>query len=103
MFGLDHETIWRLFNVVTLSLAALLVLRGAVRRWRAWTARMRLLFQALVLLLFTLIVASIESITEGAPLGVRTFLTTVAGAWIIWATTITPHGYERRERDDDDG
>ena len=91
----DAAALWRIANAVLAAAALAVISWAAVRKWRRWAPRMRLLFQAMAVLLATLIVSSVESMLRGIPVGLRTGMTTAACLWVLHAVLATEDRYTR--------
>lgn len=96
-----NADIWRVAN----GLLALFALAGGARTvitsYRSLSTRLRLLLQALLGLLLTVVVGSIENIIQHNPSGFRTAMTSVFCIWAIPAFYGTKQGVYTR--DDEEG
>lgn len=94
----DYDEVWRMVNFVLAASAWILLSLRALRLWSAWTPRLRLLAQALMLFLFTTAWGSVENIVQGNPAGSRTFLATVSCLWVLSSLLFTREGYTKDGR-----
>lgn len=92
MSAADFHEIWRAFNGIGALVALVAFGLSSIRRWRRLTERSKLYAEVISAFLFATMVGSIENILQGNPIGSRTFITTAAIIWTLYAVLFTDEG-----------